>query len=37
VSGALAPYRWISPPDQRDITNISRMNGSSAAPAWVGE
>jgi hypothetical protein len=37
VSGNLAPYRATSPPDQRESMKISRISGSSAAPAWVAE
>ena len=37
ISGRLDPKRSTSPPDHRDSTNRSRMNGRNAAPAAAGE
>src|SRR5207249_9273303 len=37
TSGALAPYLFTKPPDQRESKNKMRMNGSQAAPAAVAE
>src|SRR5262245_1959445 len=37
VSGRRGPTRFTRPPDQRDNANMIRANGSSAAPASVGE
>jgi hypothetical protein len=35
--GALAPNVPIRPPDQRESVNMSKTNGSNAAPAAVEE
>src|SRR5207244_11165240 len=37
TSGALAPYLFTKPPDQRESKNKMRVNGSQAAPAAVAE
>ena len=37
TSGALAPYLFTKPPDQRESKNKMTMNGSQAAPAAVAE
>jgi hypothetical protein len=37
VNGSFAPNRAMSPPDQRESKKISRIRGSSAAPAAVAE
>ena len=37
VSGARAPWRSMSPPDQRDSPPMVSVNGRNAAPAMVAE
>jgi len=37
TSGKRAPIRATRPPDQRESVNMMTMNGSSEAPAAVGE